>query len=363
MKVTASILAILTVAVISCSDGGTAVYDKWNYSAVDVSTVRQRCMDVISMDQPYITDFEGIDIYQYDIPGPQSDYLITDTFSIKDQSLYGACDRYNSYITVHNIWSQYELFCRYRDEGYLDGLVPIMENIMGFGTDALKDESVRENIEEAKVELCQEIGSTVFGSDGSGSVTHINAVISHLESSPLFNPASAKAQENAVTEQLSWHDYQESDYCKFISTVTDKDSLTVLFFDAVMGSDSFEEQCMIALNSVGKVPGEVVLPTMRELLMSGHYSKFEFLMWLGWRSAEQYFFFGPSRDAQIADELYNICRRNAFAATLRYCDNHPKDRTAMMILELFCSTGNIVRNGSYDFGNDAVPDYHLVFGY
>jgi hypothetical protein len=78
-------------------------------------------------------------------------------------------------------------------------------------------------------------------------------------------------------------------------------------------------------------------------------------------SAVQYFFFGPSRDAQIADELYNIYKNKAFLATLRYCNIHPGDETALMILEMFCSTGNVVRNGNYDFGNDAVTDFEMVF--
>ena len=55
-------------------------------------------------------------------------------------------------------------------------------------------------------------------------------------------------------------------------------------------------------------------------------------MWLGWRSAVQYFFFGPSRDAQIADGTYNIYKNKAFLATLRYCNIHPGDETALMIM-------------------------------
>lgn len=363
MKIRVSILAALTVAVISCSDGGTSVYDEWNNSALDLSAAKERCMKALSMEEPLITDFEGIDIYQYDTPKPGSDYLIPDTFHITDKSLAHAADRYNSYITIHNIWSQYELYRLFADQGYTADVVPIMEDIMGFETGSLKDEYVRNTIDKAKKELCQEIGAAYFGSMETNPTASMDAVNAYLESAPLFIPANSREQEKAIADQLSWRSYLESDYCKLTNGIRDKDSLAVIFFDAVMNASTFQEQCMIALSSVGRVPGEVVLPVMRQLLMSGRYCKYEFLMWLGWRSAEQYFFLGPSRDAHIADELYNICRREAFAATLRYCSAHPKDRTALMILEMFCSTGNIVRNGSYDSSNDAVPDYHLVFGY
>lgn len=361
MRIRDILLTALTVAVISCKDGGAAAFEGWDTAPADLSEVRERCLDALSMDEPFVTDFEGLDIYSYGMPVPGSDYLIPDTITLTAPAYRGAVDRYNSYLTAHNIWSQYDLFTVCRDNGYADPFVNIMENIMGFNTDTLRDRSVKVQLDKAKKALCREIGSTAFGASDENPAATFDKVLEILASEPFISPQD-KTWSRAIAEQLSWRKYLDSDYCRLTNGISSKDSLSRVFLDAVTAAPSLEEQCAIALSSVGKVPGEVVLPVMRELLSSGRYTPYQFIMWLGWRSAEQYFFFGTPRDARMAEELYNMVRRDAFLSALRYADTHPSDKTAAVILELFCTTGNIVRNGSYPYGNDAVPDYDMVFG-
>ncbi len=355
-------LTILIAAIVpvSCTTVKSE-YDVWNLSPVNLNEVKERCLTAMEKERPSVNDFEGFDIFQYDIPGPESDYIIPDTFKVSQPELQGAVDRYNSYMVMHNIWSQYEIFVRYSDYNYMDEFVNIMNNIMGFSTDSLKDDTVRTTIEYAKIELCKDIGAVAFGTREENPARYIKELERYLETKPLFTPRNQKIERKVIRDQLAWSIEPDSAYIHSLNAVTDKDTLVNLFFEEICNAPTYQQQCAVALLSVGKAPGEVVLPVMRELLSSGRYSQYEFIMWLGWRSAVQYFFFGPSRDAQIADELYNIYKNKAFLATLRYCNIHPGDETALMILEMFCSTGNVVRNGNYDFGNDAVTDFEMVF--
>ena len=352
---------ILSVFLVLSFQDCTPQPDSADCSPVDLSAVKQRCLAALQSENRSITDFEGLDIYRFDLPTPQSDYLIPDTVSVNNQHLQGAVDRYNSYITLHNIWSWYEIFIRANSQQWQVDLVHIMDNIMGFNADTLYDAELCKTIKKVQKDLCQQIGASAFGTTESAPTASFDQALLYLSQNTLFQ-MNGKAQGKAIEQQVSWNAYLGSDYCKLIESTTDKGALTALFFDAVCSATSFEQQCVISLCSVGKVPGEVVLPCIRELLGSGKYSKYQFIMWLGWRSAMQYFFYGTSRDVQIADEYYNQYRKLAFLSTLRHCNANPTDQTALMILELFCSTGNIVRNGSFPNGNDAVTDYRMVFG-
>lgn len=357
-----SIISALTAVIMACSDGAVNTYDSLNTQPVNLTAVRQRCTEALTKEQPTVTDSEGIDIYQYDIPSPESDNLIPDTFQTYNKRIYEAVERYNCYRTAYNIWSQYELFERDKFNEYTGRMAHIMSNIMAFPTDTLKDEFMRKTLAQAKKELCKEIGAAAFGTSEEAPLQSYSQAIDYMDATPLFDMQDNDKLQAAVTEQTSWREYWESDYNALISSTTNNDSLLTLFFDAVCNAQSFQEQCAIALSSINIVPGDFVLPVMRTLLDSGKYSKYQFMLWLGWRSAVQYFMFGPSRDAQIADELYNLSRKSAFIATLKYSQYHPKDQTATLIMELFCSTSNIVRNGNDVFGSDAATDFEIVFG-
>ncbi len=358
-KVRNRLITILLGAALASCQGSSSEHAE----PVDLSPVRERCTAALSQDVSVLSNFEGVDILQYSTPTGQSDFLIADTVRVSSTELQGAVDRYNSYLTMHNIWSQYELFILGQENDYMMDYVGIMEAIMSFSTDALKDENVKNLIQKSQKELCKEIGSVAFGSQSDDPTQPIQELGEYLSYNSLFVPRTTRARDAAITRQLQWHKAIDTDYYRRVSQTENKDSLAYIFMDAMDHADSFDSQCATALVSVGVVPGEVVLPYLGALLASDRYSPYTFLMWLGWRSAEQYFFIGAARDAQIADEYFNIFRRSAFLATLRYCDSHPADNTARMILELLCSTGNIIRNGSYQFGSDAYPDFQLVFNF
>lgn len=358
VKATHLIIIVFSAALASCQGSSSKFTEP-----ADLSKVRERCTAALNQDVSVISNFEGVDILKYSTPTGQSDFLIADSVTVRTPELQGAVDRYNSYLTIHNIWSQYELFILGQENDYMMDYVGIMEAIMGFSTDALKDENVKQLIQKSQKELCKGIGSVAFGSQGDDPTQPVQELGEYLSQYSLFVPKTARARDAAIAMQVEWHKAVDTDYYRTVSQMNNKDSLSFYFMDAMDKAQSFDSQCAMALVSVGVVPGEVVLPYIGALLSSDRYSPYTFLMWLGWRSAEQYFFIGAARDAQIADEYYNIFRRRAFLTTLRYCDSHPKDNTAHMILELLCSTSNIIRNGSYQFGSDAYPDFQLVFSF
>ncbi len=366
MKLRSFILFVLAVSLAACKGGRSQEYELWQDSPVDLTPVRERVSQALHNDSASIGDFFGADILEYDIPGSQSDWQIPDS-GITDRFELEAIGRYNSYLAVHDIFSQYELFTRCKDMEYEVPAVSLMGNILSFGRTAANSGSgspeFRSTIDTLATEMCKQIGEDAFGGRGNEDPTILlDHALELLSQTPFIDFEDETAIDWSVRTQLSWTDNYDTVLVTGISECQDNESCMNMFFDALQQAPDYSAQCALALGCVTSVASEFTLPAIQALLESGRYSEYNFILWLGWRSAMQYFYFGQSRDSRIADEYYNIQRKNAFLSTLDHLWDKPDDFCARLILEWLCSTGNIVRNGSNVYGTDAPLDYDMVFG-
>lgn len=358
MKHTAVILSAILLA--ACS-GAHENFNNWNSQPADLNaTVGNFKLLLESGAQELLSQKEIDEMSTYGIPSDTSDYILPDTFPFHRRELHHAVSRYNGYIVLHNIYSQYELFEYLNEKQYSYDWVSMMETIMGY--DSGNDGELAAATAELQKKMCSYIGSAAFGSiEDEGPGPYFQKAFTLLDNQPIADFSDSTVVFNCIDEQNSWTDILKSDEYEAIDSISDVRKRAVALLDAIAGAGSFEHQCELALASVERIPFEVSVTLLRQLLESGKYSKYQFVMWLGWRSSVQYIFYGLTRDSQIADQLYNSTKNCAFASALKYCDANPHDPCARLNLEFFCSTGNIVRMGNYANENDARMDYELVF--
>ena len=185
----------------------------------------------------------------------------------------------------------------------------------------------------------------------------LNAPLDHLYGVP------DSVKERHVPEVLfGWREIREQPSWKAMAAIENETERIEAFFKMMQEASTFEQQSQMALAAYGVVPTDVLAPTMRFMLGSGIYSKYQFALWFGWRSMTQVNFFGRSRDCTIADGLYNQYRKAAFLSTLLHFDQNTADELANTNLYLFAGQNNIVRNGNCLFGSDAILDEQLIFG-
>lgn len=365
MKIRVVLAVAVACTLASCNGTQTAMYapDAWHNAPVDLSLTRQAVTSALHSENGDIRDFFQTDILSYGLPEAVSDWQIEDSIARSDHFTAKAVSRFNSYMAVHNIFSYLELFERERTMGYELHALNMMENIMGFKPTVAASAEIRNTIDTLALYACRQIGSAAFGTmDECNPEIMVDSAYSLLAIEPMYDIFNDIAIDKAVQLQLSWSQSFDTLSVSEIGACNNLDTCLNMFFDAMEQAPDYDSQCALAMACVNMIPSEFVLPAIQALLESGHYSKYSFIMWLGWRSAMQYFYFGPSRDAQIADSYFNIQRKNTFMATINYLQSHPDDFSALLTLEWLCSTGNIIRNGSNISGNDSPLDYKMVFG-
>lgn len=359
MKHWAVFLTAVLFAACSASDEN---YNSWNSQPLDMSSTVSSFKSLIENGARELLPQEEIDkMSQYGIQSDTSDYILPDTFTFRKRELHHAVSRYNSYIVLHNIYSQYELFEYLTDKQYSYDWLNMMETVMGYSSG--NEGEVATATDELKKKMCSYIGSAAFGSvEDEGPGPYFQTAFNLLDYEPLADFSDSTEVFRCIDDQNSWTGIFESDEYGAIDTISDVSLRTIAMLDAVAVAGSFQRQCEFALASVGRIPFEVSVTLMRQLLESGKCSNYQFVLWLGWRSSMQYIFYGLSRDSQIADQLYNEVKNSAYASALKYSDANPDDLCARLNLEFFCSTGNITRNGEYANENGARTDFELVFG-
>lgn len=365
MKKRILLLATLAGTLVSCNPKQSSMYepDAWHNAAVDVSETRDRVECALHSENGDIKDFFGADILEYDIPSADSDWQIADSLAFSDQFTAKAISRFNSYLAIHNIFSQWELYSRELECGYQINALSEMENVMGFKPTIAYSSDIRNAIDTAALFTCRQIGSSFFGSqENMNPEILIDDALRLLAVEPLVNTGDELSMDMAIRLQLSWKDSFDKSLVSAMGKCSDQDSCLDMFFHAIQEAPDFDSQCALAMGCIETVPSEFVLPVMQALLESGHYGKYNFIMWLGWRSAMQYFYLGPSRDSRIGDTYFNIQRKNSFLAACDYLKNHPNDFSALLTMEWLCTTSNITRNGSNPYGNESPLDYDMVFG-
>ncbi|MEN9331936.1 MAG: hypothetical protein RLZZ94_1026, partial [Bacteroidota bacterium] len=107
------------------------------------------------------------------------------------------------------------------------------------------------------------------------------------------------------------------------------------------------------------------LKIYKEVLDSPDYTLYKFEAWRRWRAASQGFIYGPMKDSEIPNNLYDGVRENCAAhcaaQILKYYVNHPKDQMALNQFLDFATHGIVYRSGEYEEGNQNMIEFSELF--
>lgn len=307
---------------------------------------------------------ECFSLEDYFVQTPIDGYLFTKMPEVQDQSLAKYVKAYNAFVTSHNIYSQIEIFNRAiasNDSADYDELI---ESIAGMKTDTLFETETQWALRKAQQDICAYFDTMKTGNDSvvfpESWQASIDILSKQLDS--IEDIADSITLDNCAMRYADWREMLKTEKWQKIGN-EENDSLKIeLFIDAIQNAQSFEEQCKLALCGATCLDDFLVLPMMKELLSCGLYSDYLLVLWDGWRCRTQVQYFGRSRDSVIADPFFNLYRKTAFEATLEYLDRNPGDVNALLNLYYLGGMSNIIRNGSYYFGNDAsLTDFRIFF--
>ena len=103
------------------------------------------------------------------------------------------------------------------------------------------------------------------------------------------------------------------------------------------------------------------LKIYKEILDSPDYSLYKFEAWRRWRAASQGFIYGPMKDSEIPNNLYDGVRENCAAQILKHYVENPKDEMAMNQFLDFATHGIVYRSGEYEEGNQNMIEFSELF--
>lgn len=98
-----------------------------------------------------------------------------------------------------------------------------------------------------------------------------------------------------------------------------------------------------------------------KIMEEGRYSVLLDLVWRAYRTAYNLRYSGLSRDSYSPNLRYNHYRRLVAYTMLKYIDEHPQDKFALLKYLHHCDRNDILRCGSYSVGNDTGSERMSIF--
>lgn len=134
---------------------------------------------------------------------------------------------------------------------------------------------------------------------------------------------------------------------------------------AINDCGSFEEQCAMAMASIPMFRGDDtpwVLCIMKSLLDSGYYMLLLQQFWHAWRVLYQFECCGLSIDSSIPNSYYNSMKKKVFAAYIRHLEANPDDEQAFYATMKLLIKRNLCRYGDVPGGNEALTEMQEFYG-
>ncbi|MFM2157479.1 MAG: hypothetical protein RL516_2228 [Bacteroidota bacterium] len=182
-----------------------------------------------------------------------------------------------------------------------------------------------------------------------------------------------KMSEDQYWKNIDKQQYIHSpEYARYLSMAkTDLKGSIELLKKIIANTKNFQEksiyQMELANNMIchaNKLDSNSItnaLKIYKEVLDSPGYSLYKFEAWRRWRAATQGFIYGPMKDSEIPNNLYDGVRENCAAQILKYYINHPKDQMALNQFLDFATHGIVYRSGEYEEGNQNMIEFSELF--
>lgn len=274
-------------------------------------------------------------------------------------------DFYNSCTMAHNVQSNLEMVAR-----ELATEEDVLKTVQAIGVDYLKNVELKKRSQmfvdslvvalQQDAEVPEEEREEPYGGYGH-YMELIDSLWSDIEELVVYEfYTSEEAFVDSLDSLIIRMDGMvEKQYMAYKNS--SKDLRVKVMLEQMNACKTFDEQCALFLrwadSKESMSEGKWLLKTATRLMKSGKYNPLLYHVWLDWRCLTQGML-GASRDSEIPNQLYNEMRRVCYLACLKRIEAFPRDALAMNCAAVLGGRANMLRIGSFMFGNDAVLEQY-----
>lgn len=279
--------------------------------------------------------------------------------------LKNAEDFYNSCTMAHNVQSNLEMVAR-----ELATEEDVVKTVQAIGADYLKNAELKKRAQvfvdslvvalQQDAEVPEEEREEPYGGYGH-YMELIDGLWGDIEELVAYKFYTS---EEAFVDSLDSLGFRMDEMVEKQFTVyknSSKDLRVKVMLEQMNACETFDEQCALFLrwadSKESMSEGEWLLKAATRLMKSGKYNPLLYHVWLDWRCLTQGML-GASRDSEIPNQLYNEMREVCYLACLKRIEAFPHDALAMNCAAVLGGRSNMLRIGSYIFGNDAVLEQY-----
>ena len=326
-----------------------------------VIVLGNRCYHAMSKSE---TNFETEDhTIEIRMMCEQDLWLDTEGIDTKDSLLHDLVDMGNATAAIRSIFSDFDLYMR-----MVDYESETRDAIRSFDLSVIKNSEIRTHIEAFRQKMIELY-------DVRPDEVDQDVVNPYLY---LYDEEEYIADRYALTHYYygdidALAEKLQLDYWTCAS-IPDWDTLQAKrgdlsidqeLHDRYLNSQSFDERCIYVIelayaNEAGHYNDDPYLKYMYELLTCGEYSKYLPSIWYHWRCICQRKH-GSSKDSYIPNWIYNQVRNRCLCTILKHIAQHSDDLMALNQFMRLTSYDNIYRLGTFEFGNQNVPEYYELF--
>ena len=319
-----------------------------------------------------VTDCTPLSNLPDDDPGH---YMEIETISDKDlwlrvnpSSLHSEltrrlADAYNASVVMNNIMTDFDLQMRGFD---LDDVVRAIKSI---NVTRVKDTEVQFKLKAYKEEMLYLLS---IDTDSVDQNIH-NPWKAYYD---LYDYMSEKYNVSTFAdfdEEQYWQKYNNCPSVPDWKQLREKrgdGSLVENLRKKLQSAGDFDARCIYAIelahayeadyDSWGEDFLNPAIPIMESVMKEKKYSLYLNELWQKWRVLYQDSK-GASRDSEIPNRLYNDYRNICVCTILSYIEEHPHDIMAINECLVMSCKENILREGVFDYGNQAIVEKYYLF--
>ncbi len=272
-------------------------------------------------------------------------------------------DAYNASVVMNNIMTDFDLQMRGFD---LDDVVRAIKSI---NVTRVKDTEVQFKLKAYKEEMLYLLS---IDTDSVDQNIH-NPWKAYFD---LYDYLSEKYNVSTFAdfdEEQYWQKYNNCPSVPDWKQLREKrgdGSLVEDLRKKLQSASDFDARCIYAIelahayeadyDSWGEDFLNPAIPIMESVMKEKKYSLYLNELWQKWRVLYQDSK-GASRDSEIPNRLYNDYRNICVCTILSYIEEHPHDIMAINECLVMSCKENILREGVFDYGNQAIVEKYYLF--
>lgn len=303
-------------------------------------------------------------IMEFETISDKDMWLKVSPSALKSDQLIRLADAYNAFVVMNSIMTDLDLQMRGYD---LDDVIKAVRSI---SFERIKNHDVALKLEAYKKEMLYILSADPDKEDMEKhnpwkAKNDLYAYLSEKYYVNTFGKFDEKGYKDAYEKCKSVPDW------KLLMEKRGSDKMVKTLKDRYEKAKDFDARCIYAIELAHAYEADndswgeedfanPAIPLMESLMKERKYSLYLYELWLKWRTLYQDSK-GASKDSEIPNRLYNKYRNICACTILSHIEKNPQDIMAINIFLVTASKENILREGSFSFGNQNIVDKHYLF--